>query len=237
LQTPEQQAINRARNTQQRREARKRLQHLSTNMIQETIANVNQDQQRDSTGEFHLVISEREQGNATVPIISSQLVEPISRSVFAHIQSSILPFYRIARAFLPNVTYFNVGSMTKECNDCSALHYQKECVGSMCCSQGKVRIPLCSDPPAFLKHLLSGESVESNRFLKKIRAYNTALSFASFGADIVSGIGGGPTAFKIHGTFYHHLSSVAPRDGSRSNFAQLFLLDDMEATNERINFP
>jgi Helitron helicase-like domain at N-terminus len=30
---------------------------------------------------------------------------------------------------------------------------------------------------------------------------------------------------------------VAPREGSRSNFAQLFLLDDMEATNKRINFP
>jgi hypothetical protein len=147
------------------------------------------------------------------------------------------PFYRAARCAQPVLTYFHIGLMTKQCSHCSAIHFENECIGTLCCINGKISLPFVDEPPPFLKELLSGETPESNRFLKKIRAYNTALSFASFGADIVSGERGGPSAFKIHGSVYHHQSSVSPSEGSRSNFAQLFFLDDNEANSERLNYP
>ncbi|GFU14034.1 helitron_like_N domain-containing protein [Trichonephila clavipes] len=71
-------------------------------------------------------------------------------------------------------------------------------------------------------------------FKKNIRSYNSALSFASMGAQIVPPAGRGAYCFKIHGQIYHRTSHLHPAQAGEEKFAQLYVMDSELATCRRI---
>ena len=74
-----------------------------------------------------------------------------------------------------------------------------------CCRKGKIMLQKVKDVhgveqnyPEFLRSLISNPAVASyNHFRGSIRAYNSAVSFASMGAKIVEMPGRGPYVFKV----------------------------------------
>lgn len=52
----------------------------------------------------------------------------------------------------------------------------------LCCSGGKVNIPIIPEPTTVLKELISGSHPLSKHFLNHSRQYNTLFQMTSFGA-------------------------------------------------------
>ena len=78
-----------------------------------------------------------------------------------------------------NVAYekfAGIGDMNHQCQYCGALKWVGERPG-LCCSGGKVRLPILDGPPEPLSALLMGTDPESKHFLSNIRRYNTSLSY------------------------------------------------------------
>ncbi|GBN28214.1 hypothetical protein AVEN_191800-1 [Araneus ventricosus] len=59
-----------------------------------------------------------------------------------------------------------------------------------------------------LQDLLTSDSLESKNYRKHIREYNSALAFASIGAQIKPLPGTGPYCYRIHGKIYHMVSPL-----------------------------
>ena len=76
-----------------------------------------------------------------------------------------------------------VGPITTVCEYCQALRFPNE--PQNCCHNGKVSLPTLADYPTPLKELLTGSSTEARNLRENIRKYNSAYSFASFGAQTV----------------------------------------------------
>ena len=76
-----------------------------------------------------------------------------------------------------------LGPMSSVCQHCQALRFANETLN--CCHNGKVSLPPLTDYPSGLKELFTGDSVMANNFRTNIRKYNSAFSFASYGATIV----------------------------------------------------
>ena len=83
--------------------------------------------------------------------------------------------------------------MTFPCLYCSAKFWQseklststKDCLKfSLCCGQGKVVLPTLATPPEMLSNLLTTADKQGRDFRDHIRAYNSALAFASLGANL-----------------------------------------------------
>ncbi|GFU72650.1 helitron_like_N domain-containing protein [Trichonephila clavipes] len=72
---------------------------------------------------------------------------------------------------------------------------------------------------------MDGSHDSSQHFKKNIRSYNSALSFASMGAQIVPPAGRGACCFRIHGQIYHRTSHLHPAQAGEKNFAQFYVLD------------
>ena len=77
-----------------------------------------------------------------------------------------------------------IGDMSVSCQYCGAKKWKKETL-SMCCSWGKVHLPWLQDPPEPLRHLLMGDTPQSQHFLASIRNYNSSFQMTSFGANII----------------------------------------------------
>ncbi|GFW26903.1 ATP-dependent DNA helicase [Trichonephila clavipes] len=80
---------------------------------------------------------------------------------------------------------------------------------TQCCHNGKI-IEKPSTYPVEMKELMDGSHDLSQHFKKNIRSYNSALSFASMGAQIVLPAGRGAYCFRIHGQIYHRTSHLHP---------------------------
>ena len=95
--------------------------------------------------------------------------------------------------------------------------------------------PLDTHPyPRFMEELLTGLDSQSKNFRENIRSFNSALSFASMGAQIKPPSGSGPYCFRIHGQIYHRASTLHPPPNEKRQFAQLYILDPDEATEQRM---
>jgi len=130
------------------------------------------------------------------------------------------------------------GEMSYSCHFCSAKFFKAEKPSdglySSCCHKGKIYLPslLCSGE--LIATLLKGEHVKSAHFMQNIRAFNSSLAFASFGAKIKEPTGRGPYVFRIHGQIYHRTSqSSTPVAGDEARFAQLYILDADDANEVR----
>ncbi|KAF2586399.1 hypothetical protein F2Q70_00036252 [Brassica cretica] len=84
---------------------------------------------------------------------------------------------------------------------------------SICCQQGRVKLPPRRQPPSPLKELLDRPS-----FVLQIRVANGMLSFTSMGGQIDHTVTGtpGPFAFRLHGQTHHRIGSLLPPEGTVS---------------------
>ena len=132
-----------------------------------------------------------------------------------------------------------LGTMTVQCSHCGALHWMVEKwsnssmihpVFGRCCQRGKVSLPSMRTPPEPLYSLLSMQldynpnyflpavqRERSRNYLNNIRKYNAAFAFISLGVKIderITGAGGGPYAFRIHGQLSHLHGALLPEVNS-----------------------
>ncbi|UYV76675.1 hypothetical protein LAZ67_14001698 [Cordylochernes scorpioides] len=105
----------------------------------------------------------------------------------------------------------------------------------MCCSNGKVRLPLIDLPPEPLRSLLSGENSDSVNFLRNIRKYNSCFQMPSFGAENQTHSVTFPTTFSIQGQVYHRIGSLMPSENQPSRFLQIYFVgnDDDDIQTDR----
>ncbi|GFY45650.1 helitron_like_N domain-containing protein [Trichonephila inaurata madagascariensis] len=75
-----------------------------------------------------------------------------------------------------------LGNMSITCQFCSAMKFKSD-TPRLCCSGGKVHLPVLRDPPEPLHTLLSSNSVCSKVFQKNIRRYNSCFQKTSFGSS------------------------------------------------------
>ena len=133
----------------------------------------------------------------------------------------------------------DVGGMERACEHCGSWNFEGELVGqplhfNICCRNGKLsHLPKIPEPPEELHDLLAGRDVESRKFRERIREYNSALSFVSFGADIKPPPGHGPPVFRIHGAVYHASVALDVRRPTEGKYAQLYLYDHGHALDLR----
>ena len=118
----------------------------------------------------------------------------------------ITPF--IGRRYPPTVARYTIGQMNIACNFCQALRFPQESMN--CCHNGKVTLaPLAPYPEAF-HSLLTRNDDQAKNFRQNIRNYNSAMAFASFGANLTTTAGHGPYVFRIHGQIYHRSGTLYP---------------------------
>ncbi|XP_063215751.1 uncharacterized protein LOC134527212 isoform X1 [Bacillus rossius redtenbacheri] len=150
--------------------------------------------------------------------------------------------FRVARQ-LPviSVEGHDMGLMEQACVYCGALYFSNEGIKrdrsyTICCMRGKVKLPPLGDPPALLRHLLTGDDDECSEYRQFIRNYNSSLSFASFCADgMVQSPCRSVYTFQIHGQVHHFTSgAVRPVEGSAPRYNQLYFIDVDAANSVRV---
>ncbi|KAI2494963.1 hypothetical protein MHU86_19564 [Fragilaria crotonensis] len=132
-----------------------------------------------------------------------------------------------------------LGPCTVECQGCSALHFPNESRSergyfSSCCAKGKVSLLPLDPTPNVLMDLFHAHEL----FMPHIRAYNSALSFASIGANVDDALidrSCGIYTFRIHGSMYHRLGSLLPEPGQHPAFAQLYFYDTNHEVDNRLH--
>ncbi|KAF5318680.1 hypothetical protein D9619_010670 [Psilocybe cf. subviscida] len=139
----------------------------------------------------------------------------------------------------------DLGRMDIECLSCHALHWDAERLSSsskknprfgMCCSEGKVRLPMLEPPPEPLTTLLTANTPEAKHFREVNWKYNRALAFTSVGVkeDPTVNTGRGQPVFRISGELYHYSGALTPPEGQRAQFAQVYLYDPVESLDIRM---
>ena len=138
-----------------------------------------------------------------------------------------------------------IGNLNSICHFCSALLFNDEknkkkstknkIISSMCCSDGKVKLPLINEPPKVICNLLKQKD-----FMDNIRAYNSCLAFTSMGVNLDKNYANnlkGIYTFRIHGSIYHRIGPITPKKNDIPKFAQLYIHDtDNELDNRLLNF-
>ncbi|KAI9484540.1 hypothetical protein BDB00DRAFT_878740 [Zychaea mexicana] len=157
--------------------------------------------------------------------------------------------------FGPNICYTPGASyrrhifprMDTTCSFCHARMWIDERIKSssllrprfgICCTHGKIRLPLPRAPPAPLYDLLihydSTERVAVD-FHTNIRAYSNLFAFASIHTnwdyDLASGRNGVST-FQNNGTMYHCLGSLRAPETAQAQFAQIYFAEDRNNRRE-----
>lgn len=118
-----------------------------------------------------------------------------------------------------------IGKIDVICLHCDALKFRKEAPG-LCCSNGKIVLPLFNEPPEPIKSLFSGTTTLSNHFLENIRKYNSSFQMTSFGAKQIVRENGFMPTFKVQGQIYHLIGSLLPVAGEDSKFLQIYFVGD-----------
>ncbi|WOL11318.1 hypothetical protein Cni_G20080 [Canna indica] len=130
-----------------------------------------------------------------------------------------------------NVVHY-LGKPNRICEYCLSLNWFEERIKKtfrknrdrffICCQQGIIKLPTIRITPQHLHKLLNPfGDVESKKFRKNIRLYNSMFSFVSRGAKIDNVINTkpGPYVFKICGQTHHRIRSLLLREGERPKFA------------------
>ncbi|XP_058789056.1 uncharacterized protein LOC131663017 [Phymastichus coffea] len=129
------------------------------------------------------------------------------------------------------------------CKHCNAKHFKDEKVSNQglsfndCCGHGSVKLDSLPDLPPELLKLFDGTHEKSPIFFERIRNYNNSLSFASFNANLVNfqTRRPGPFCFKIQGQIYCQINTALyPSEDESPSYGQLFIIDQHEALNYRV---
>lgn len=123
--------------------------------------------------------------------------------------------------------------MDKICNLCQANKWVTEAPG-LCCSGGKVNIPIIPEPTTVLKELISGSHPSSKHFLNHSRQYNTLFQMTSFGAKVIREGNFMPT-FKVQGQVYHLIGNLLPAEGAQPEFLQIYFVSHADQVSLRSN--
>ncbi|GFR12144.1 ATP-dependent DNA helicase [Trichonephila clavata] len=143
-----------------------------------------------------------------------------------------------AYSYNPSINYKSdasciLGSMSITCQFCSAMKFKGEAPG-LCCSGGKVHLPVLRDPPEPLHTLLSSDSVCAKLFRKNIRRYNSCFQMTSFGSSKQIIESGFMPTFKVQGQVYHKIGSLFPCPAEEPKFLQIYFIDsNMEQAEQR----
>ena len=134
----------------------------------------------------------------------------------------------------------NAGLLNIVCIKCGSKNFAGETTGkvnifSSCCHKGKIKLAPIKTVERIV-NLMKGIDRDSKNFMNNIRSYNSALAFASMGAQIKPPPGFGPYCFRIHGQIYHSTSALHPADGDSPQFAQIYILDSEEALSQRMQY-
>ncbi|GBP66856.1 ATP-dependent DNA helicase pif1 [Eumeta japonica] len=127
----------------------------------------------------------------------------------------------------------DIGRMDKICNLCQAKKWAAETPG-LCCSGGKVNIPIIPEPTSVLKELISGSHPSSKHFLNHSRQYNTLFQMTSFGAKEIREGNFMPT-FKVQGQVYHLIGDLLPAVGAQPEFLQIYFVSHADQVSLRSN--
>ena len=121
------------------------------------------------------------------------------------------------------VNFMKLGRRTKVCSFCNALLWTEE-TESLCCCNGKVRVPLLGEPPQELKKYFDHpDRPNSKHFFKNIRTFNNLFQMTSFRALETNGQ---PMIYKIRGQRYHSIGSIQPEDNQSAKFLQIYFIDN-----------
>jgi hypothetical protein len=134
-----------------------------------------------------------------------------------------------------NIPPFKITFMDKICSNCDALLFPSEInkatnSGTICCANGKIDIPLINQPDTEYIKLLCDNGFKGKSFRLNIRAYNSALSFASMQCNYDSILGSsrdGVYVFKISGHIYHNIGSLFPNSDTASRNAQIYFTESI----------
>ena len=142
--------------------------------------------------------------------------------------------------------YFDHGDPTFECTECHALVWEAEARKgnlnptnksySICCGKGKVFIKQPPPAPQQLHDLFYNDDAKSKNFKKNVRTYNSMFSFTSMGGKVdekINNQGRAPYVFRLHGQTYHSIGSLIPEQGAPPKFAQLYIYDTDNETENR----
>ncbi|XP_030970665.1 uncharacterized protein LOC115991053 [Quercus lobata] len=142
----------------------------------------------------------------------------------------------------------DLGPPTIVCEHCRAqLWYEERTVKSktptkpkfsLCCSEGRVQLPLLKEPPPFLGNLLNINSDErSINFQLGIRIYNSLFAFTSLGGNVDRSVnnGSGPYVFRVNGQTHHRIGSLLPVHGQKPKYAQLYIYETDNEVKNRID--
>ncbi|KAL4555060.1 hypothetical protein LXL04_037671 [Taraxacum kok-saghyz] len=144
--------------------------------------------------------------------------------------------------------YWDCGDATRICHHCTAMvWYEERTVKhyapripkfSICCSDGKIKVPLLTDAPQPLLSLMDYRGGRRSKvFRKYIKALNSMFCFTSTGGKLNDNFnaGGGPYTFRLSGHNYHRIGTLLPThaDG-RPRFAQLYIYDTENEVDNRI---
>uniref|UniRef100_A0A183BHX3 IRS-type PTB domain-containing protein n=1 Tax=Globodera pallida TaxID=36090 RepID=A0A183BHX3_GLOPA len=126
----------------------------------------------------------------------------------------------------------------KKCLHCGAHLFQHE-DSSICCRQGRVELPTLNPHPEELKELIVGDNQtrEGKEFVRNMSRYNNLLQFASVSAGNKPCPAGGPMAVILNGEFHRRISSMQAGSTQTPGFGQLYILDPVEAMEQRRSNP
>ncbi|KAL3076488.1 hypothetical protein niasHS_011809 [Heterodera schachtii] len=135
--------------------------------------------------------------------------------------------------------YSNSGKLgDKKCSHCGALLFPHE-DSSVCCRQGRVVLPKLNPHPKELEELIvcDKQSREGKEFVRHMSRYNNLLQFASVSAGNKPCPAGGPMAVILNGEFHRRISSMQAGTTQIPGFGQLYILDPVEAMEQRRRNP
>ncbi|KAK8947038.1 hypothetical protein KSP39_PZI007040 [Platanthera zijinensis] len=121
------------------------------------------------------------------------------------------------------------------CVYCHAKLFDGE-TASMCCNNGRVRVP--TPPfPRELYNLFTSNTVQSRAFRRYIRSYNHVFSFTSMGVKLDRSLAADQHViytFRAHGAIYHHIGSLLPPSNTRPRYLQLYIYDTEHEIDHRL---
>ena len=125
----------------------------------------------------------------------------------------------------------DLGPPTIVCEHCGdQLWYEERTVKSkmptkskfsLCCSEGKVELPLLKEPPPFLGSLLNiNNDQRSINFQLGIIIYNSLFAFTSLGSNVDRSVNNGssPYEFRVNGQTHHRIGSLFPVHGQKPKY-------------------
>jgi hypothetical protein len=99
----------------------------------------------------------------------------------------------------------SIGRMNVICPHCQAVSWKEE-KWTQCCHKGRVKL-WDMETSAGIMELFESDTAEGKFFRDNIRAYNSSLSFSSFGGSYEINSNRGPPIFIMRGSLYHALGS------------------------------